>query len=155
MNQVKCANINDIPSEHKCEHEEYEYIKRRFLPRSEAKQCTVSVYTIPPGKSAYPYHFHIKNEEVFYIISGTGLLRTPNGERSVSAGDLLFFPADENGAHKLSNPSGSDALVYIDFDTANDIDVSFYPDSNKLAVWGMNINKVFKADENVDYYTDE
>ena len=52
----------------------------------------VSVYEIPPMKAAYPYHFHHNNEETFYIISGEGILRTPNGEREVGAGDLLFFP---------------------------------------------------------------
>ncbi|MDD3921820.1 MAG: cupin domain-containing protein [Eubacteriales bacterium] len=155
MNQIKCENVKDIPSGHKCEHHDYEYDKQRFLPRSESRQCTVSIYTVPPQKSAYPYHFHTKNEEVFYIISGTGLLRTPEGTRTVSAGDMLYFPANKEGAHKLTNASETDALVYIDFDTTNDIDVSFYPDSQKIGVWGMDINRVYKTDANVDYYEDE
>ncbi len=155
MSGVKQENINDIPSKHKCEHGGYEYYKRAFLPRGDAKQCTVSVYEIPPKKSAYPYHSHTKNEEVFYIISGNGILRTPNGEKTVSAGDLLFFPADKTGAHKLTNVSESTALIYIDFDTTNDIDVAFYPDSKKIGIWGMNINQIYKTDDSVDYYEGE
>ena len=101
MYKIKCENIHNIPSKHKSEHKDYEYFKQQFLPRSDSKQCAVSIYTIPPKKSAYPYHFHTKNEEVFYIISGTGLLRTPDEEKTVQAGDMLFFPADEQGAYIL------------------------------------------------------
>ena len=155
MNKIKVMNINELEATHKDEHKDYEYYKRVFLPREDASQCTVSVYEIPPRKSAYPYHSHSNNEEVFYIISGTGLLKTPEGERNVSAGDLLFFPANQTGAHKLTNTSDTDTLVYIDFDTTNDIDVAFYPDSQKIGVWGKGINKVYRIDENVDYYKGE
>lgn len=155
MSKIKHETINTIPVKHKCEHEKYEYYKRVFLSGENANQCTVSIYEIPPQKSAYPYHFHLKNEEVFYIISGNGLLRTPDGEKRVSAGDLLYFPANSDGAHKLANSSDVAPLVYLDFDTTNDIDIAYYPDSDKFGVWGMNINKVYRTDENVDYYEKE
>lgn len=155
MQDIKKAQIDEIVCKHKSEHDGYEYYKKEFVPRSEAKQCIVSIYEIPPGKSAYPYHYHTKNEEVFYIISGSGVLSTPNGVKNITKGDLLFFPANEKGAHKLSNNSSTDKLVYLDFDTCNDIDITFYPNSNKIGVWGMGINQVFRTDQNVDYYKDE
>ena len=125
------------------------------MPRGEAKQCTVSIYEIPPLKSAYPYHYHCKDEEVFYIISGEGVLRTPEGERAVKAGDLLFFPADESGAHKLTNASETENLIYIDFDVIHDLDAAVYPDSGKIGIWGKNINRVYRLDSDVDYYEGE
>jgi len=146
---------NEVPEKHKCEHKDYEYTKRIIVSREQAKQCAVSLYELPPGKCAYPYHFHTKNEEVFYIISGQGMIRTPDGEKAVSAGDFLFFPADEKGAHKLTNTSPDSNLVYIDFDSSNDIDITFYPDSGKIGVWGMNIDKVYKAKDHIDYYEGE
>lgn len=155
MSEIKQMKVNEIASRHKNKHEGYEYHQRVFVPRREAKQCTVSVYEIPPKKSAYPYHFHIKNEEVFYIISGQGILKTPDGEKNVSAGDLLFFPANEKGAHKLTNSSETAMLVYIDFDTVNDIDVALYPDSKKIGIWGMDTNQVFRTEDRVDYYEGE
>lgn len=144
-----------LPCKHKKGHDGYEYYKHEFVKRVNADQCVVSIFKIPPGKSAYPYHFHTKNEEVFYIISGSGILKTPDGEKAVLAGDLLFFPANEKGAHKLTNTSENEMLVYLDFDTASDIDVSFYPDSGKIGVWGKDINKLFKTDSSVDYYNGE
>lgn len=157
VDQAMHMPVDEGEARHKAgngESGEYEYCRRDFVKRGQAKQCVVSVYEIPPGKSAYPYHWHCKNEEVFYIVSGTGLLRTPEGERTVSAGELLFFPAAPGGAHKLTN-NGTEPLVYIDFDTANDLDVAFYPDSNKVGVWGMGVNQVFRQGDAVDYYEGE
>ena len=115
----------------------------------------VRVYELPPGKSAYPYHYHLKNEETFFILRGEGLLRTPEGERTVKAGDLLFFPAGETGAHKLTNTSDTEMLVYIDFDIVHDLDVAVYPDSGKLGIWGKDTNRIYRLDDDVDYYEGE
>lgn len=155
MDQFLHTKIGDVPGKRKADHEGYEYVRRTLVSNESGGQCSISVYEIPPGKSAYPYHFHANNEEAFYILQGRGLLKTPLGERSVEAGDFLFFPANETGAHKLSNPSDSEALVYIDFDTHNEIDVAFYPDSGKIGVWGREINRLYKTDQHVDYYDGE
>jgi len=155
MSEIKHSNLRKIPASHKCEHEGYEYYRRKFIPFGSAKNTLVSVYEIPPGKAAYPYHFHHKNEETFYILSGEGLLRTPDGEKKVAAGDFLFFPAGPSGAHKLTNCSYTQMLVYIDFDVVHDVDVTGYPDSDKIGVWGMGINKLYPISGAVDYYDGE
>ena len=155
MSEIKHSKIEDIPVSHKCEHEGYEYYRRKFIPFGGAKDSLVSVYEIPPRKAAYPYHFHHNNEETFYIISGNGLLKTPEGERKVSAGELIFFPTGEQGAHKLTNCSETENLVYIDFDVTHDADITEYPDSGKIGIWGMGINELYPRSANVDYYEGE
>ena len=155
MPKIRHDKIADIPVSHKCEHDGYEYYRKKFIPFGAAKDTLVSVYEIPPGKAAYPYHFHHNNEETFYILSGEGTLRTPEGERSVAAGDLLFFPTGPEGAHKLTNSSETETLVYIDFDVVHDIDITEYPDTDKIGIWGMGINKVYPKSAQVDYYTGE
>lgn len=147
------TNIADLKGTVKDTHASYKFSKATIIPRGEGK-CSVSVYEIEPGKSNYPYHWHTENEEVFYIIAGEGTLRTPQGDRTVKAGDILYFPPHPCGAHKLTN-TGSETLRYIDFDTENEIAVTFYPDSNKMGVWGLNVNKVYPVDSNVDYYDGE
>lgn len=154
MSGVKHMKISDLPAKRTSLHEGYEYDRRKFVARGEAGSTQVSVYEIPPGKAAYPYHYHLKDEETFYILSGEGLLKTPDGERKVTAGELLFFPAGSEGAHKLTN-TGTDKLVYIDFDVIHDLDAAIYPDSGKIGVWGKNINRVYPMDANVDYYEGE
>ena len=155
MSEIKHSKIEDIPVSHKCEHEGYEYFRRKFIPFGGVKNSLVSVYEIPPHKSAYPYHFHHNNEETFYILSGEGVLRTPDGERKVTAGELLFFPTGPAGAHKLTNSSDIENLVYIDFDVVHDVDITIYPDSEKIGVWGMGINQIYPQAEAVDYYDGE
>ena len=155
MSEIKHGKMEDLPVSHKCEQEGYEYFRRKFIPFGGAKNTLVSVYEIPPGKAAYPYHFHHNNEETFYILSGEGCLRTPEGERTVRAGDLLFFPTGPAGAHKLTNTSATEMLTYIDFDVVHEVDITVYPDSDKIGVWGMGINKIFPQDSHVDYYSGE
>jgi len=148
-------NIADISAQHKKQHEGYEYYKRQLIPLGYAEQCHISLYEIPPGKTGYPYHYHMKNEETFFIIRGKGLLKTPSGNREVSAGDFLFFPANEGGAHKLTNISETEMLEYLDFSTYNKIDVAIHPDSEKAVIWGKDINKVVRLNKEVDYYEGE
>ncbi len=155
MSKIKQAKIESIPASHKCEKEGYEYFRRKFVPFGEADNTLVSVYEIPPGKSAYPYHFHHKNEETFYILSGCGILKTPEGERRVSAGELLFFPAGPEGAHKLTNCSETEILVYLDFGVVHEIDIAEYPDSDKIGIWGKGINRIYPKSSDVDYYNGE
>ena len=155
MSEIKHSKIESIPVSHKCGHDGYEYYRKKFIPFGGAKNSLVSVYEIPPHKSAYPYHFHHNNEETFYILSGEGVLRTPDGERKVSAGEFLFFPTGPAGAHKLTNSSDIENLVYIDFDVVHDVDITIYPDSEKIGVWGMGINQLYPQAEAVDYYDGE
>ncbi|MDR2687975.1 MAG: cupin domain-containing protein [Oscillospiraceae bacterium] len=153
MDEILHLRPEDVPRKHKSDHEGYEYDRRDLLPRGRAR-CVASLYEIPPGKAAYPYHCHAQNEECFYILGGSGILRTPTGEREIKAGEFLFFPAGERGAHKLTN-TGDAGLVYLDYDTTHEIDVAFYPDSGKIGVWGMGINQVYRTEDQVGYYEGE
>jgi hypothetical protein len=35
------------------------------------------------------------------------------------------------------------------------VDITVYPDSDKIGVWGMGINKTFPQNSHVDYYSGE
>lgn len=155
MNRILQAFPEELPASHRHDHGDYEYFRRKFVPMGGAKNALVSIYEIPPGKSPYPYHYHHKNEETFYILSGEGILKTPEGERPVSAGQLLFFPTGPAGAHKITNTSETENLVYIDFDVVHDVDIAVYPDSEKIGIWGLGINELYPREQQVDYYHGE
>ena len=155
MAEIKHCKLMDLPQSHKSEHEGYEYRRRKFVPYGASKNTVVSIYEIPPGKAAYPYHYHHKNEETFYILQGEGMLKTPEGERKVATGEMLFFPTGPEGAHKLTNTSETEDLIYIDFDVVHDVDIAVYPDSDKIGIWGMGINQVYPTSSAVDYYDGE
>lgn len=149
------VRADEINPAYKDEHPDFAYAKRDLLPRDWRSGCRVSMMEIPPGKSAYPYHYHAEVEECFYILSGEGTLRTPDGERRVAAGDFCYFPNGASGAHRLTNVSVTEPLRYIDFDTARPVDVAFYPDSGKIGVYGKALRQIHRISEGTGYYDGE
>ena len=89
---IRHSNIDLPPEKHVCKHDGYEYYRRDFVPRGDAAQCMVSIYEIPPMKSAWPYHYHVKNEETFYIVRGEGILKTPEGRAAGHCRRSAVFP---------------------------------------------------------------
>ncbi len=149
-------NENEIMKTHKNEHDEYEYYKREITKRNEFNQCYICIYDIPPLKSAYPYHYHTNNTEAFYVLSGEGVIFTEDGEKIVKKGDIVVFPPNKVGAHKMTNTSLTEVLSYIDFDTQNSPDVVRYPDSNKVGIIIQNESSEFYVENTkVDYYKGE
>ena len=47
-----------------------------------------SLYELPPGQAPWPYHWHWANEELLIVVAGVPTLRTPDGERTLQAGEL-------------------------------------------------------------------
>jgi quercetin dioxygenase-like cupin family protein len=55
-------------------------------------------------------HRHLKSEEVVYLLSGEGVLRLGQGERTLRAGDLVVIPRDTPHAF---TPTGSAPAVLL------------------------------------------
>ena len=62
-----------------------------------------SLWEVPPGEAAYPYHFHYADEELVIVISGRPSLRTPEGTRELEMGEAIHFPLGEEGGHQILN----------------------------------------------------
>ena len=154
ITETLITNQEEIKPQHVA-HGEYEHIKHLVAPRKD-NQCTVAIVELPPKKSYCPYHYHVAVTEVFYIISGEALLKTPQGEQTVSSGDVIVFPPGEAGSHKITNSSTTETLRYLDVDTTAKADVAFYPDSEKV---GLILNGIqednYKQNTAVEYYKDE
>ena len=110
----------------------FAYEKRLVVPKP-GSPVQVAFMEIPPGRSAYPYHWHELATEVYVVLSGRGILRSPEGEREIVAGQVVVMPAGAAGAHRLHNPSTTETLRYVDIDTVSRLDVVHYPDSGKTA----------------------
>jgi len=154
--KIQITNKSLIEPQHKSEHKDYEYYKYEVTKRQKDNQCSVAIYEIPPQKASYPYHYHVKNEEVFYIISGNGFLETPDGNKPISAGDIIVCPPSEAGAHRIVNSSLSEMLTYIDCDTVNYPDIAYYPHSDKVGIILNGESSTFyQTNTDVDYYEGE
>src|SRR2546425_12904309 len=58
-----------------------------------------------PQAPGGPMHMHYGVEEMFFVLSGTLTVRTPEGEEELSPGDVVYFPEGRDGLHTFSNPT--------------------------------------------------
>lgn len=108
-----------------------------------------AVRSLDPGRFSYPYHFHRSSEELFVILSGKAMLRTPEGVSELEEGDLAFFETGPGGAHQLYNHA-DEPCVYLDLGGTVGIDICEYPDSGKLNI--IPNHEIFEKNAAVDYY---
>lgn len=95
----------------------------------------VNVTAVKPGKTAYPFHSHRANDELFLILAGRGELRLGAQRHAVKEGDLVGCPAgDASTAHQLIN-TGDSELRYLAVSSELDPEVCEYPDSDKIGVY--------------------
>jgi len=99
-----------------------------------AEKLGVSLAILAPGKRAFPRHAHHANEEMMFILEGTGTYHYGNDSAPVRAGDLIAAPAgDASTAHQIENTSGK-PMKYLTFSTMIAPEVVEYPDSGKFLV---------------------
>lgn len=116
----------------------------------------IKLFEVPPQQSVCPYHYEYE-EEWLLLLSGSAVLRTPEGERELSPGELVCFPPGPTGAHKLTNRGTPNARMIM-FSSAREPAVAVYPDSDKLGVWpGNGADRVMlhRADGDVGYWDGE
>ena len=78
-----------------------------------AELIGASLYELDPGDRLWPYHTHHANEEWLIVVSGTPTLRTPDGEQELREGDVACFRRGPDGAHQVSNRTGSPVRVLM------------------------------------------
>jgi uncharacterized cupin superfamily protein len=96
-----------------------------------SERVGLSLWDLPPGQTAYPYHFHLAEEEVLVLLEGRLALRTPAGWQRVERGDVVRFPTGEDGAHQLVN-DGDEPARFLAVSTHGQPDVVLYPDEGKI-----------------------
>jgi uncharacterized cupin superfamily protein len=112
----------------------FEYSMAELAEGLGARSIGANVTRVPPGKAAFPLHHHYANEEHFFILSGTGVLRVGAETFEVKPQDYIVnLPGSAETAHQLVN-TGSEDLVYLAISTALRPEVVGYPESGKTGV---------------------
>lgn len=107
-------------------------------PHVGARRLGYNLTIVAPGKAAFPKHSHYVNEEMFFILDGSGELRLGDAVHPVRAGDVIACPpGGPETAHQLSN-TGTVDLRYLAVSTMDYPEICEYPDSGKfMASTGM------------------
>lgn len=102
-----------------------------------AKKLGYNVSSVPPGKAAYPFHSHRINEEMFFVLSGVGVVRIGTETYPIREGDVIACPAGgPETAHQIRNSGDSD-LRYLAVSTQESPEICDYPDSGKFGVYAL------------------
>ena len=87
----------------------------------------VNFTTLPPGCWSSQRHWHSKQDEFVYIVSGELVLVTDAGEQVITAGMVAGFPAGKPDGHHLINKSSENA-VYLEIGDRIPMDTTQYSD---------------------------
>lgn len=128
-------NVFDAPVTDAREHGDVFAVRMAQLAAGlGARDLGANLTRVPPGKAAFPFHHHYANEEHFYIVRGTGVLRAGADTWPVKPGDYIVNPAGgPEHAHQLVN-TGTEELMYLALSTLRYPEVVGYPDSAKTGV---------------------
>lgn len=152
---ARVINIDELKLEHFAKGAKFESNSRRIGPLIGAKDLGYGFDIVPPGKSACPFHSHRAEEEMFFIIRGTGTLRYGDETRKIRAGDLICCPTGgPETAHQILNDSDAE-LAYLSISTMMPVEICEYPDSKKIGAFGGGLRHLTRAGETIDYWLDE
>jgi uncharacterized cupin superfamily protein len=102
--------------------------RQKRLPRGANLGATV--YELGPGNWV-PFHFHHGAEELLVVLRGTPTLRTGDGERRLSEGEVVYFQPGQDGAHGVTSETG-EPVRYLMASTLPSPEVAEYPDLRQL-----------------------
>jgi uncharacterized cupin superfamily protein len=107
--------------------------KQRLGDALGLKNFGVNLTTIKPGAASALRHWHAKQDEFVYIVSGELVLVTDAGEQLLTAGMCAGFPAGKANAHHLINRCARDA-IYLEVGDRTQGDAVTYPDDDVAAI---------------------
>ncbi|HFC05573.1 MAG TPA: cupin domain-containing protein, partial [Rhizobiales bacterium] len=95
-------------------------------------QFGVNLTKLPPGQWSALRHWHEKEDEFIYVVSGELVLVDDEGEHRLRAGMCAGFPAGVRNGHHVVNNSDEPAS-FIEIGTRSVIEHAEYPDADLIA----------------------
>jgi uncharacterized cupin superfamily protein len=132
--------------------------RARLGRQAGTEKLGLSLWELPAGQAAYPYHWHVGEEELVVVLSGRPSLRTPGGWRELEQGEVVSFPVGERGAHQIANRT-EEAVRFLALSNQQP-DIVIYADSGKVGAFerrpeGGGLTKVFRDEDAVGYWDRE
>ena len=100
-----------------------------------ARKLGYNLTVVAPGKRNCPFHSHRVEEEMFFILEGTGELRYADQRHPLRQGDVIACPTGgSETAHQIINTGGTE-LRYLSVSTMAPAEICEYPDSGKFGMF--------------------
>ena len=98
-------------------------------------QFGVNLTELQPGAASAMRHWHEREDEFIYILSGRPVLITDEGETQLEPGDCAGFKAGVANGHQLVNREATPAL-YLEVGSRLSGEICHYPDTRLRGVKG-------------------
>lgn len=86
--------------------------RRAISAAAELESANINRYDVAPGEQIpLAYHYHDEQEELFYVLSGTLSVETPEGEYTIDADEV--FIAEPDSPHRAYNPDEAEETVRV------------------------------------------
>lgn len=125
-------------------------LRRGLTDALRDRRAGVTHLTVAPGALSSPPHCHAAEEEIFYVLDGTGTLLLGDDEHPVRADSVVARPPGSGVAHAFR--AGDDGLTLLAFGTREPHDIAYYPRSAKVALRGLGVRFTIT---NVEYWDGE
>jgi len=93
----------------------------------------ITLARVAPGRESFAYHYHQREEEFVFILSGRGMADIGDESFEVGPGDCMLFGAPSVG-HHLRNPFDEE-LVYLMGGESAEIEIGEFPRLGKRAIF--------------------
>ena len=94
---VSMPNIFEPDFNQRREHPGFRALRARLGWELATERLGASIWEIEPGEAAYPYHYHLAEEEFLVVLLGRPSVRTDGEWRELEPGDVLVVPARPRG----------------------------------------------------------
>ncbi len=89
------------------------------------------------GETGAPPHVHSLEEELFFVLAGSGTLTLGADEHPLTAGDIVARPPGTGIAHSLR--AAQDGLTYLVYGTREPGDSVYYPTRGQVRLRGLGV----------------
>jgi uncharacterized cupin superfamily protein len=94
--------------------------------------------TLEPGATGPPSHCHALEEELFYVLEGSGTVTLgADNEHPLRPGDVVARPPATGVAHRIT--AGEHGTTYLAYGTRVPGDTVYYPETGKVRVRGLGV----------------
>ena len=111
-----------------------------------------NIEELPPGRQSCPAHWHVREEEHIYILSGALTVRIGQRRHVMGPGDYVRFPAGAAEEHAICNHT-AEPCRFIMVGAYEPDEVCVYPDSDKVSIRPLGLR--FRRGDATDYWDGE
>jgi uncharacterized cupin superfamily protein len=143
------VNLADVRPE-RVERPRVARVRRNLGRAAGSRRTGLQHVVVDPGRWATPQHCHSLEEEIFVILGGAGVLVLGGEETPVGPGHVVARPAGTGLDHAFRAET---ELTFLAYGTREPGDICFYPRSQKIAFWGVDV--IARVQRIEDYWEGE